>query len=184
LAGCALGDAAALAMLFDRHHGAVCRFLARLSDPERGYLDDLAQATFIRVGQSAGTFAGRSSVRSWILAIAGHVARDHTRAEVRRRRLVVSASSEPQATSERPDQTAEGRETLVRFGAALAELPDEQRVAFVMCELEDVPGKDAAAALGVPEGTLWRRLHDARRSLMRAMATPTQTRREPLHDRA
>ena len=40
-----------------------------------------------------------------------------------------------------------------------------------MCELEETPGKDAAEALGVPEGTLWRRLHEAREALRRAMLT-------------
>jgi DNA-directed RNA polymerase specialized sigma24 family protein len=35
----------------------------------------------------------------------------------------------------------------------------------VMCDLEDIPGREAAAVLAIPEGTLYRRVHEARRAL-------------------
>ncbi|MBK9031936.1 MAG: hypothetical protein IPL61_11520 [Myxococcales bacterium] len=34
-----------------------------------------------------------------------------------------------------------------------------------MCDLEQLPGVEVARALGIPEGTLWRRLHDARKAI-------------------
>jgi RNA polymerase sigma-70 factor (ECF subfamily) len=52
-----------------------------------------------------------------------------------------------------------------------------------MCELEDTPGKDAAAVLGVPEGTIWRRLHDARRNLKEAMDDTSFPKKEATNDR-
>lgn len=172
LAACAGGQAEALGVLFDRHHRAVFRFVARLSGTDQRDVDDLTQLTFIRVGQSANSFSGRSSVRSWIFAIAGHVVRDHIRAEVRRRNLVQSAANGPRADPDRPDDAVEGVQALALFTSALAALSHDLRVAFVMCEIEDTPGKDAAVALGIPEGTLWRRLHEARRILMAAIREP------------
>jgi RNA polymerase sigma-70 factor, ECF subfamily len=164
------GDSRALGTLFDRHHQSVYRFLARLSGTDSGDLDDLVQNTFVRLVDAAPRFARQAAVRSWILAIASHVARDHIRAEIRRRRNVGSADLPPPVGPARPDQRFEGREALERFRQALDGLSHELRVAYIMCELEDTSGKDAASALGIPEGTLWRRLHDARQILLRAMS--------------
>ena len=51
-----------------------------------------------------------------------------------------------------------------RAGARRA-LPHDQRVACGRCELEGISGVGAARTLGVREGTMWRRLHDARKAL-------------------
>ena len=66
---------------------------------------------------------------------------------------------------------------------ALDGLPHDLRVAYILCELEDTPGKDAALALGIPEGTLWRRLHEVRQILRRAMSETSETKREASNDR-
>jgi RNA polymerase sigma-70 factor (ECF subfamily) len=184
LGACAEGQAEALGVLFDRHQRAVFRFVARLSGTDQRDLDDLTQMTFIRVGQSAGSFSGRSSVRSWIFAIAGHIVRDHIRAEVRRRNLVRAAVSTPPADTEPPDSTLEGHQALALFSSALSALSHDLRVTFVMCEIEDMPGKDAALALGIPEGTLWRRLHEARRILMAAIREPLLGGKREAHENA
>jgi RNA polymerase sigma-70 factor (ECF subfamily) len=56
-----------------------------------------------------------------------------------------------------------------RLAAALEDLPHDLRTAYVLCDLEDVPGVDAARVLGIRAGTLWRRLHEARRALRDAI---------------
>jgi RNA polymerase sigma-70 factor (ECF subfamily) len=38
-------------------------------------------------------------------------------------------------------------------------------VVYLMCDVEEIPGVEVARTLGLREGTLWRRLHDARRAL-------------------
>jgi RNA polymerase sigma-70 factor (ECF subfamily) len=168
----ARGDGRALGALFDRHHRGVYRFLGRFSGTDSGDLDDLVQNTFLRLADAAPRFAGQASVRSWILAIASHVAHDHIRAEIRRRKHVRSADVPSPGGPDRPDHGLEGREALARFRRAIDGMSHELRVAYVMCELEDTSGRDAASALGIPEGTLWRRLHDARQILLRAMSEP------------
>ena len=170
LGACAVGDNAALAALFDRYQTHVQRFLARLSGTEQQDLDDLVQSTFLEVHRSASRYAGRAQVKTWLFGIAANVARHHARSEHRRRLFAAAyAAQRPAPAAGRLDDAAHNRQQLARLGTALRGLPHDQRVVFVLCDLEDVAGVEAARALGVPEGTLFRRLHDARKRLRAAL---------------
>jgi RNA polymerase sigma-70 factor (ECF subfamily) len=169
VAACAVGEPAALGALFDRHHAALFRFLGRVAPRSGGELDDLVQCTFLEVYRSAGRFRATGAVRSWIFGIAANLARHHLRGEVRRRAALADLADLAPPASARPDEQATRRELLARLADALAELPHDLRVAFVLCDLEQIPGVEAARTLGVREGTMWRRLHDARRALRAAI---------------
>ena len=169
LAACATGDTAALGALFERFHTSVYRVLCRLVGATSAELDDLVQATFLEVLRAAKGFQRRSSVRTYILGIATNVARHHYRGQKRRAQLAEHVSHLPGPVERGPDQSAARSEFLVRLADELDRLPHDLRVAFVMCDLEDVPGVEVARVLSVPEGTLWRRLHEARRALRRAL---------------
>ena len=167
VAACGKGDRAALGALFDRHHRCVYRFLARFAGTDDRDLDDLVQATFVEVLRSAARFGGRSAVRTWLLGIAHNVVRHHVRSEVRRRKALEAVAEAPADPGATPDAEAERRQQLARLAKALAELSEPLRVVFVMCDLEQVPGVEAARVLGLRPGTVWRRLHDARKALAR-----------------
>ena len=170
IAACAVGDAAALGALFDRHHVAVYRFLSRLATTDRDAVDDLVQTTFLQAWRAARTFRGQGGVRSWLFGIACNVARRYVRGEVRRRNAHATLAERPggRAPSTPADLVAR-RELVDRLAAALGSLPHELREAFVLCELEGLPGVEAARAIGVRQGTMWRRLHDARKALRAAL---------------
>ncbi len=166
VASVASGDQAALGQLFDRYHLAVFRYLSRLSGSDSSQLDDLVQATFIEVLRAAPSFDARSRVRTWLFGIASNIARHHRRSEGRRRRwqtVVDELPEEEPARISLPDGALERSELLERLGAAVLELPPDFREVFVACEVEALPGTEVARALGIPEGTLWRRLHEARK---------------------
>jgi RNA polymerase sigma-70 factor (ECF subfamily) len=165
LAACALGDRAALGALYDRLSSHVWRFLSRMAGSQLEELEDLVQATFIAVHASAATFKGTALVRTWIFAIAANVTRRHVRGEVRRRAALERLSKLPVSPSGRPDESVEQHQLMLRIREALSALPHDLRVALVMCDLEDIPGREAAAVLQIPEGTLYRRVHEARRAL-------------------
>lgn len=165
VAACGQGDPIALGELFDRFHPAVYRFLSRLAGVDGRDLDDLVQATFVEVSRGAARFRSGSQVRTWIFGIAANVSRQHVRGESRRKRALRSLAEAPFARGERPDEAAERRELLERLAEAIAGLPHDLRAAFVMCEIEEIAGAEAADALGIREGTLWRRLHEARKAL-------------------
>jgi len=168
----ARGDGEALGELFDRHHRATYRFLARLTGASHADLDDLVQVTFVQVARSAGRFDGRALVRTWLFGIAVNVARHHVRGNVRRRKVIADPEDERPSQipgRDRPDENAENRELLLRLEHAIDELPLKLREVFVACEVEDLPGSDVARLLGIPEGTLWRRLHEARNAIRAAL---------------
>ena len=165
VAACATGDHAALAALFRRHSAALVRFVSRLVGVDSKDVDDVVQATFLGVWHAAARFTVASSVKTWLFGIASNVAAKHVRGEARRRAMRANVASLVVADAIGPDALVAQRQLLAKVEVALARLPLELRVVFVMCVIEDVPGKEAAHVLGLREGTLWRRLHEARAEL-------------------
>lgn len=169
LAACATGDAAALGALFDRFNDAVYRFAARLPMTDDLARDDLVQGTFLEIYRNAGSFRGSSSVKTWILGIAANVARHTLRGEQRRRvhqaRFLENQARAPMLV----DDQLERRQLLSRIAEALEDLPRDLQLAFILCDLEQLPGAEVARILDVPEGTLWRRLHTARKAVRAAV---------------
>ncbi|MBI4818040.1 MAG: RNA polymerase sigma factor [Deltaproteobacteria bacterium] len=166
---CASGNTPALAALFERHHLATQRFLSRLVGWRSSELEDLLQSTFLLAYTSARSFRGQASVRSWIFGIGANLVRRQRRTGARRdaalRLMAAPAPESPMG----PDDVVARKQLVERLSAAVLELPHDLRVAYVLCELEDVSGPEAATALGIRPGTLWRRLFDARKRLVRAL---------------
>jgi len=165
VAACAVGETAALGALFDRHNRCVYRFLSRLATTNADDVDDLVQTTFLEAWRSAKRFRSKGAVRSWIFGIAANVARHYVRGEIRRRTAYAGFAERPGHAATEPDTLAERRQLVGKLEVALRALPHDQRVAFVMCELEGIAGVEAARMLGIRKGTMWRRLHDARKAL-------------------
>jgi RNA polymerase sigma-70 factor (ECF subfamily) len=170
VAACALHDPGAMGELFDRHGDAVHRFLSRLMGAGCWDVDDMVHTTFIEALRSAARFRGGSSVRTWLFGIASNIGRHHIRDQVRRRSFLKALGDIKPAPGQTPDQAAERQQMVERVAAALAQLPFDLRAAFVLCDLEEMSGADAAAALDVRQGTLGRRLFEARRALRAAVA--------------
>jgi len=174
LAATATGDLAALEALFERFHVSVYRFLSRVTTADEDERDDLVQATFMEARRGARRFRGGSAVKTWILGVAANLARHHLRGERRRREKHARYAEGLHLVAEQPDQRMERGQLLSAISHAIDELPHDQRVAFVMCDLEGIPGVEAANVVGVPPGTLWRRLHFARKALRAAIDKATE----------
>jgi RNA polymerase sigma-70 factor (ECF subfamily) len=169
LAACSTGDTAALGALFDRFHIDVYRVAGRFPLTDDLARDDLVQATFLEVSRVAHTYRGSSSVRTWILGIAANIARRVFRSEQRRRVRQAKYLALPASGAPDLDEQVERQRLLARIELAMADLPRDQQIAFVLCDLEQLPCTEVARALNVPEGTMARRLHDARKSLRAAV---------------
>lgn len=169
LAACGTGDGAALGALFDRFHVAVYRVAGRFPLTDDAARDDVVQATFLEVRRAAHTYRGTASVKVWILGIAANIARRMYRGETRRRVRQATYLAMPRAPLASVDDQVERRQLLARIQRAIAELPLHQQVAFVLCDLEQLPCTEVARTLGIPDGTLGRRLHDARRAVRAAV---------------
>jgi RNA polymerase sigma-70 factor (ECF subfamily) len=169
IGACARGDEAALAALFDRHREMVHRFLDRMVGAPPDVLEDLLQSTFVEVWRCAGRFRGRSKVTTWIIGIAHNMARHHLRDTIRRRAAIDTLLHRPPPRVATPEEETAGHERVQRLRLALAALPEKMRAAFILTEIEELSGKDAAQALGIRPNALWRRVFEAKKRLRRAL---------------
>ena len=166
-ADAAEGDPLAAAALVRATQSDVWRLCAALGD--RDTADDLAQETYLRAFGSLHRFEGRSSVRTWLLAIARRVCADAVRSRRRRRLTLVrdDAELEALAPDDGADRLAEGRavtDLLLRLDA-------DRREAFVLTQLLGLPYAEAALVVGCPVGTIRSRVARARADLVAALET-------------
>lgn len=152
------GDQAAAAAFVRATQPDVWRLCSGLSS--RDAADDLTQETYARAFAALHRFAGRSSVRTWLLAIARNVCADHVRAAVRVRSLPLSP---PRVT---PDPAE-----AVALGALLDGLDATRREAFVLTQLLGLSYAEAAEVCDCPVGTIRSRVARAREELVAAVRT-------------
>ncbi|HET8935152.1 MAG TPA: sigma-70 family RNA polymerase sigma factor [Polyangiales bacterium] len=158
------GERIGVEVLFREHAQFVATFLHRLGTPSQD-VEDLLQEVFVVAHRKGGFVKGPAQPRSWLGAIATNVARTGQRTRRRRREDADSPALE-RLSMQAPSEI----ESLarVRLERALAELPLEQRAAFVLFELEGESCESIAAVWGVPVGTVYSRLHHARRRFLEA----------------
>ena len=157
------GDQAALGALYDRFHLDVYRFVSRLA---RGAdVDDLVQLAFLEAHRSAPRFRGESQVKTWLFGIAANLVRTHHRGEHRRKHALEVLGTQPARPGTEPGDALGLEQQRRLVAAAIDRLTPALREAYVLCVVEELPGKEAAKALGIREASLWRRLSDAREAL-------------------
>lgn len=133
--------------LVREHQAAVRSFLRRICW-NFGEADDLAQETFITAWQQLHRFKGDSTFRSWLCGIAWRKALASGRAHSRRLARETAAARE-QEEIEHP-----GHEARLDLGTALASLSEAQRAVVALCWGSGFSHDEAAAALGLPVGTV------------------------------
>lgn len=169
------GDSEALDDLLRRHHTrlhAVClRILGRRADA-----DDAAQNALIAIVRGLPTFDGRSAFSTWAYRIATNAALD----ELRRRRRRPQPRLDPtEATGRTPEPDPRAERALLAFEnrelveRALAELPDDFRVAVVLRDVADLDYESIASILDVPIGTVRSRIARGRALLADAIGNRT-----------
>lgn len=167
--------------LFREYGRFVASFLVKLG-VEPPELEDAVQDVFMVAHQRGGFVAGVARPTTWLAEIACRVV--STRRRTRRRRpeapgvqeLTRVASSQPL-----PSDVAEASQGLRRVQQALLTLELGYRAVFVLYELQGESCEDIAAGLGIPVGTVYSRLHKARKQFSAAhallVATPTRSAR-------
>jgi RNA polymerase sigma-70 factor (ECF subfamily) len=161
----ARGESGALGELYDRHQAPIRRFIARATS-DAADVDDLLHATFLAAAKSAARYDGRESCRPWLVGIAAqHIRRRHR--AFGRLVAVLTSFGSARASVVDPRSSLDARPDVER---ALRLLSEPKRVAFLMAELEGLSCPEIATALDIPVGTVWTRLHAARRELRQALA--------------
>ena len=162
------GDLGPLGVLFDRHHENVRQLLLRAA-PNGADVDDLVQETFLTASRAAASFDGRESAGPFLAGVAIQLLRRRRRTFARLRNLLEAVGLAPQAPERSPEDRVSAREDHDAVHAALARLSEDRRIVLVMVEWQGMSGPEIAKVLGVPVGTVWRRLHEARAELRRGL---------------
>ena len=163
------GDPEAFATLVRRHRDRLWAVALRtLADPEEAA--DALQDALIAALRGAAGYRGEAEVTTWLHRVVVNACLDR----LRRRRARPSVPLDSQDVPARRDDHA-ATETRLDVQAALARLPNTQRLAIVLVDMEDLPVAEVAQLLGVPEGTVKSRCARARM----ALAAMLRERREP-----
>ncbi|MBN2193872.1 MAG: RNA polymerase sigma factor [Polyangiaceae bacterium] len=158
-------DPAAVGEAYDAHHAAVRAFAKRLvGDPTAA--EDLVHEVFVTLPQAMRRYRGDATLRTFLISIAVNHARHHVRGAARRRAAMDRLATEPShALTGDPETDARRRELVSALAHALDQLPLDQRVAFVLCEVEERTSREVSEIVGVPEATVRTRLFHAKRKL-------------------
>lgn len=159
-------DQEAFTCLLGRHLNAVHAYLYRLTG-SRADADDLSQETFLRVWQKASTFKpGRVKLSTWLFRIAHNLCIDQFRKRLPSDDVELDEIADPAA-----DQASEllNRRKLERLNIALQGLPEAQRSAIVLCQVQGFSNLEAAEILGVGVRALESLLARARRRLKKQL---------------
>ena len=157
------GDRLAMQVLYARYHVRVFRFVVRLVRDE-ATAEDLISEVFLDVWRQAGRFEGRSTVSTWMLAIARFKA-----ISALRRRLneeldeetigaIEDPSDDPAAALEKKDKSAPIRKCLMGLSAEHREIVD-------LVYYHEKSVEEVAEIVGIPMNTVKTRMFYARKRL-------------------
>jgi len=167
------GDESAFDDIVAAHKDALARLVHRvLGWPED--TEDVVQDVFLLAFKNLRKFDGRSSLRTWLAAIAVNRCRRHLRKGLLRRRLFSGAKAEQGYVSDDPAAMAENRamqrETLQQVRLAVQRLPGRYREVAVLHYLEEMSIEQTAEVLGLTRNLVRVRLHRARAKLKKTLA--------------
>jgi len=165
------GEVRAFEVLLGRHRRAVFNFILRyVGDKETA--EDLLQETFMRVIKGADAYKRQAKFTTWLYTIARNLCVDQTRRRKHRRHASLDApmsSGDDSGTlldvlpsnEMASDRKSVNKQLHQRLQGAIAALSEEQREVFLMREFLDMPFKQIAEVVGVPENTVKSRMRYA-----------------------
>ena len=157
--------------IYDRWFGDVVRWLYALGVPGSD-TEDLAQEIFLVVQRKLHRFDG-GNLAGWLYRIAQLTVRDHRRRAwfknltVRRRDIDVARAD---LTTPGPAAHYEQAENRRLVQTLVAGMSEKLRTAFVLFEIEGYSGEEIARIQDIPLGTVWTRLHLARKEFWKLLA--------------
>ncbi|MDR2012277.1 MAG: RNA polymerase sigma factor [Rhodanobacter sp.] len=157
------GDLIAFELLYARHRGALYRFLLR-SLRQRADADELFQETWSRLIAARERYRPEAKFSTWLLQIAHNLVIDRFRrqrpqASAEETEAVMRTLDAPE--SEQPDRVLSDFEQRRRLQLVLEELPDEQRVAFLLRMENGLGLEEIGAITGAGRETVKSRLRYA-----------------------
>lgn len=176
----ALRDRDAVRLVIERNNQRLFRVAWSILK-ERDEAEDVVQSAYLRGFEAIGSFAGRSSLSTWLTRIAINEALGRVRGiERRRKRLDVTSVVDLNEYRDRlmrgsmeggkPDAELARTQIRATLEAAIAQLPRDFRTAFILREIEGISVEEAAVLLDISPATVKTRCLRARRRLQQLLA--------------
>lgn len=171
------GDISAFENLMKRYKSRLFRFLSPMVRDARD-TEDVVQETFIKMYMGLQTFRGDSSFSTWLFRIGINTAKRSLSRRGRRIPQLSEPATEAGGSQQlmevetdyvTPETTMESRQVMDLVNAVLSEMPEEQRVAFVLRELEGLSYEEIAEQMHSPLGTVRSRIHRAKDAISAAL---------------
>jgi RNA polymerase sigma factor (sigma-70 family) len=153
------GEQAAFTALVRRHERFVLGVCERvLGDPHAAR--DAVQLTFLVLARKAGLLDRHGPLAGWLWTVASRQAL-RLRAVIARRRRKEKQAANDRASQEVPESAAEEQEARDALREELQRLPEKYRAPLVLCYLAGRTHDEAARALGMPRGSMAKRIAEA-----------------------
>jgi RNA polymerase sigma-70 factor (ECF subfamily) len=149
--------------VYELHADFVWRTLQHLG-VRSADLEDLGQEVFVVVHRKLSSFDGRSKLTTWLFGICLNLVQRHRRRAYLRLEFLHAEPPE-RIDPHTPEQDYASEEARRRLEQLLAKLSPERRATFVLFEVEGVSCEEIAELTGVPVGTVYSRLHLARKQV-------------------
>ena len=159
------GDLSAFNELVVEHQSLVYNICYRMLGQAQA-AEDATQEAFVSAWRNIATFRGET-FRPWLLRIAANLARDELRRRGRRPSTSLDIALEagmpdPADNEPSPDESALTSELRGRLQALLLQLPEDQRTAIVLCDVEGLDYTEIATVMQTSLGTVKSRIARAR----------------------
>jgi len=165
----AAGDQSAMRALFARYRVRVYRWLLRLVDDE-ALAEDLLSEVFLDVWRHAASFEARSSLSTWLLAIARYKALSARRRRTDAELDEATVSTVPD-TADDPGVTLQKENRAEALRQSLPRLSPEHREVIDLAYYHGKSVKEIAAIVSISEATVKTRMFYARRKLAELVET-------------
>lgn len=167
------GDESALVELMARHREPLFRFLYRYTRSETT-ARDIAQEAFVRAYFKIATFQPQAKFGTWLHHIALNLVRDHSRnkhvkREALREPWETAANTAASSTLSDPGLKAVRSEQLELAQAAIDDLPEELKAAFLLTVMEEMSQEEAGIVLGLSVKAVEARVYRARKLLRQSL---------------
>ena len=169
------GDRTFIEELFALHHAEIYAYIFRMVR-DADVAADFAQDTFIKAYKAQDSLEDRGKARAWLYQIAHRVVLD----EMRRRRIVrfMPWTGESHGAAPSAEHLAMDMRLSGPLARALARIPERQRAALLLAEVNDLTGLELADTLGISHVAARALLTRARESLRLALADEKRQEKE------
>lgn len=155
------GDAAAFEAILTRYERQVLMTALRLLDRNLEDAKDAAQQVFLRLHRSLGQLDENRYFPSWLYRITVNVCRDMMRNRMRRPTVPLDSAEPGAAPADAPEKMRRAEQMRMIY-AALETLPEKERAAVVLRDLEGLSTREVARTLKCSEVTVRSQISNAR----------------------